>query len=103
MKVLMVCSGGFSSTIIVNAIKKEADKQGLDIEITACGTPDFAEVIEQFNPKVAIVAPQVKHRFAHFKEEADKHNIPVEQIPLNAYTPLGAPKIINELIKKYMD
>ena len=31
MKVLMVCSGGFSSTIVVNAIKKEADKQGLPI------------------------------------------------------------------------
>ena len=69
MKVLMVCSGGFSSTIVVNAIKKEADKQGLPIEIIAC----------------------------------DKINLPVEQIPLNAYTPLGAPKIINEIIKKYMD
>ena len=103
MKVLMVCSGGFSSTIVVNAIKKEADKQGLPIEIIACGTPEFSENVEHFKPGVVIVAPQVKHRYPYFKEEGDKINLPIEQIPLNAYTPLGAPKIISEIIKKYME
>lgn len=102
MKVLMVCSGGFSSTIVVNAIKKEADKQGLPIEIMACGTPEFLENVSNFNPEVVIIAPQVKHRFPYFKEEGDKLDLPVEQIPLNAYTPLGAPKIIEDILKKYI-
>lgn len=102
MKVLMVCSGGFSSTIVVNAIKKEADRQGLNIEVMACGTTEFIENVKNFKPEVVIVAPQVKHRYSYFKEEGDKINLPVEQIPLNAYTPLGAPKIIGEIINKYI-
>jgi len=38
MKVLFVCSGGMSSTIAVNALKKEAAKHGEDIEVLAIGT-----------------------------------------------------------------
>lgn len=102
MKVLMVCSGGFSSTIVVNAIQKEADKQGIPVSIIACGTPEFVEKVKEFGPDLAIVAPQVKHRFATFKEEGAKINLPVEQIPPMFYTPIGAPKIINEIIKKYL-
>ena len=38
MKVLFVCSGGMSSTIAVNALKKEAEKHGEKIEVLAIGT-----------------------------------------------------------------
>ena len=37
MKVLFVCSGGMSSTIAVNALKKEAEKHGESIEVLAIG------------------------------------------------------------------
>lgn len=47
MKVLMVCSGGMSSAIVVQAIKKEADKEGFDLEIKAVGTSDFEDEIQQ--------------------------------------------------------
>lgn len=30
MKVLFVCSGGMSSAIVVNALKKEAEKKGYE-------------------------------------------------------------------------
>ena len=38
MKVLFVCSQGMSSAIAVNALKKEAEKNGIEMEVLAVST-----------------------------------------------------------------
>ncbi|WP_010306247.1 PTS sugar transporter subunit IIB [Kurthia senegalensis] len=100
MKVLFVCSGGMSSAIIVNTLKKEAQKNGMEMEVLAVGTSEFpAEVQNGWD--IAMVAPQVRHRFNLFKESADEANVPIAQIPPTAYSPLGGPallKVIQETI-----
>ncbi|MBU5592551.1 PTS sugar transporter subunit IIB [Clostridium sp. MSJ-4] len=101
MKVLMVCSGGMSSTIVVKAIEKEAQKQNFPLEINAIGTTEYREELQKGGFDLVIVAPQVKHRLDYFKELGEKNNVPVELIPPMGYTPIGAPKVLNEIIKKY--
>lgn len=100
MKVLMVCSGGMSSSIVVKAIKQEADKKGFELDIKAVGTGEFEEELKTENYDLALVAPQVKHRMDVFKEQAGALNVPVELIVPMGYTPIGAPKVL-EQIKKY--
>ncbi|MTK12330.1 MAG: PTS sugar transporter subunit IIB [Clostridiaceae bacterium] len=99
MKVLMVCSGGMSSAIVVKAIKTEADKQNFPLEIKAVGTYEFEDEIK-LGYDMALVAPQVKHRLAVFESQAQELNIPVELIVPMGYTPIGAPKVL-EQIKKH--
>lgn len=96
MKVLMVCSGGMSSAIVVKAIKVEADKQGFPLEIKAVGTSEFEDEIK-LGYDMALVAPQVKHRLAVFKEQAQELNIPIEVIIPMGYTPIGAPKVLAQI------
>lgn len=100
MKVLMVCSGGMSSAIVVKAIKKEAEMQNFPLEIKAVGTGEFEEELKKGGYDLAIVAPQVKHRMDVFKEQAKNANVPVELIVPTGYTPIGAGKVL-EQIKKY--
>lgn len=100
MKVLMVCSGGMSSAIVVKAIKQEADKKGFQLEIKAVGTGEFEEELREGGYDLAIVAPQVKHRLSAFTEQANANNVPVELIVPMGYTPIGAPKVL-EQIKKH--
>ncbi|MFS0784731.1 PTS sugar transporter subunit IIB [Bacillus sp. 1P06AnD] len=101
MKVLFVCSGGMSSAIIVNALKKEGTKQGVELEVLAVGAQEFGmEVTNGWD--VAMVAPQVKHRFDQFKESADEAGVPCAVIPPQAYSPLGGAtllKMAKELVK----
>ncbi|MEH6992833.1 PTS sugar transporter subunit IIB [Neobacillus drentensis] len=101
MKVLFVCSGGMSSAIVVNTLKKEAEKNGLNLEVLAVGAQEFdSEVRNGWD--VAMVAPQVRHRFDGFKESADAAGVPCEVIPPQAYSPLGGPtllKLVKELKK----
>lgn len=100
MKVLMVCSGGMSSSIVVKAVKGEADRQKFDLEIKAVGTSEFEEELSSGGYDLAIVAPQVKHRFETFKAQAVEYNVPIELIVPMGYTPLGASRTL-EQIKKY--
>lgn len=99
MKVLMVCSGGMSSTIVVKAIRETANKEGFDLEIKAVGTGEFEEELAHGNYNMAIVAPQVKHRFKTFEEQASKFNVPVEMVVPMGYTPIGAPKVLAQIKK----
>ncbi|MBA4603593.1 PTS sugar transporter subunit IIB [Thermoactinomyces mirandus] len=101
MKVLFVCSGGMSSAIVVNALKKEAEKHSQDLEVKAVGS---SEVVSELENKwdVVMVAPQIKHRFDNIKKVADEFGTPCGPIPPQAYTPLGGPelfKTLKELIK----
>ncbi|MGG3609627.1 PTS sugar transporter subunit IIB [Priestia megaterium] len=102
MKVLFVCAGGMSSAIVVSALKKEGQKHDLNLEVLAVGTQEFdSEVRNGWD--VAMVAPQVKHRFDGFKQSADEVGVPCQVIPPQAYSPLGGPtllKLVNELLEK---
>ncbi|MGX7393455.1 PTS sugar transporter subunit IIB [Carnobacterium mobile] len=100
MNVIMVCSGGMSSTIVVKAIKKEADKQGLDLDIKAVGSGEVEEELKNEKYDLLLVAPQVKHRFAAFETYANEAGVPIEKVEPMGYTPIGAPKTL-ETIKKY--
>lgn len=97
MKVLLVCSGGMSSSIVVKAVKKEADKEQFLLEIKAVGTGEFEDELSEGNYDLVIVAPQVKHRMKTFKEQAEPFNVPVEVIVPMGYTPIGASKVLNQI------
>ena len=95
MKVLFVCSGGMSSTIAVNALKKEAAKNGIEAEVLAIGTPDFEEEVKN-GWEIAMVAPQIRHRFDNLKSFADEAGVPCALIKPQAYSPLGGPKLLEQ-------
>lgn len=100
MKVLMVCSGGMSSAIVVEAIKKEAEKENFKLEIKAVGTSEFYDEIKQNEYDLALAAPQVRHRLKDFKEQGEEFKLQVETIEPMGYTPLGGARVLKQ-IKKY--
>ncbi|MBZ2174899.1 PTS sugar transporter subunit IIB [Schnuerera sp. xch1] len=100
IKVLMVCSGGMSSSLVVNTIKKEAEKENIEIDIKAVGTGEYIDEVKE-DWDLILVAPQVRHRFEGFEEQAKEENIPIELIPPQNYNPLAGAKLIKQ-IKKYL-
>ena len=95
-KVLFVCSLGMSSAIAVNALKKEAEKNGIDLEIKAVSTQEFEEEVKG-GYDVAMVAPQIRHRFDYLKEYAEGANVPCSLIQPQAYSPLGGAKLLKQV------
>lgn len=102
MRVLFVCSQGMSSAIAVNALKKEAEKNGVEMEVLAVSTQEFEQEVKN-GWDVSMVAPQIRHRFDYLKEAATSAGVPCALIQPQAYSPLGGAKLfkqVNELLGK---
>ena len=98
MKLLLVCSGGMSSAIVVKAIEKEATKTGLTVDVKSVASGAFAEEVKN-GWDIALVAPQVRHRFDFFQEAAAEATVPIIVIPPQGYNPLGGAIILAEVKK----
>lgn len=98
MRVLFVCSGGMSSAIVVDALKKEAKKHDQELEVHAIGSSEVEAELEN-NWDVVMVAPQIRHRFDNIKKLADEAGVPCGAIPPQGYTPLGGPTLYKTLKK----
>ena len=98
MKILLVCSGGMSSAIIVKAVEKEAAKTDMPLEMKSVATGEVTdELIKGWD--ALLVAPQVRHRLSLFQEAAAPCGIPVILIPPQGYSPLGGQVILAEIKK----
>lgn len=98
-KVLFICSGGMSSAIVEKALKTEADKAAVELEANAVGSGEAQDAIEQNDWDIILVAPQVRNRFATFKQYADAKGVRIENIPPRDYSPLGGKHLL-EIIQK---
>lgn len=98
MKVLLVCSGGMSSSIVVKTIENEAKKVGMDIQVKAIGTGQYEDEVRE-GWDLVLVAPQVRHRLETFRKTAEELGIPISVISPQGYSPMGGPKVIEEIKK----
>ena len=96
MKVLFVCSLGMSSAVAVNALKKEAKAKGVEIEVKAVSTQQFEEEVKN-GYDVAMVAPQIRHRFDTLNACAKEAKVPCAMITPQGYRPLGGPKLLKQI------
>lgn len=97
-KVLLVCSGGMSSAIVVKAIEKEAQKHNIELEVKAVGTGEYEDEVKR-GWDIVLVAPQVRHRMPVFEQTANELNIPIAIISPQGYSPLGGAVVVEQIKK----
>ncbi|WP_124059533.1 PTS sugar transporter subunit IIB [Vaginisenegalia massiliensis] len=96
MKALLVCSGGMSSAICAKALQEAAQAAGQELQVVECGTQAFEEEIKR-DYAIALVAPQIRHRFDTLKAQAQAANVPCILIQPQGYTPLGGKKLLAQV------
>lgn len=61
MNVLLICSAGMSTSLLVNRMQKEADVRGLkDIKIMAASIEELDNYIDDYD--VILIGPQLRYR-----------------------------------------
>ena len=70
MKILVLCSGGMSTSLLVNSMKKAAQAQNKEVEIESGSVGELSKTVESCD--VIMIAPQVRHRMAEVKTLSDK-------------------------------
>ena len=96
MKILLICAGGYSTSVLTKKVKTYAQTNGLDIEIDAIGAGEAGRVAKNYD--VVLVAPQIKYQ----KDDIAKATgLPTVSIPPMDYG-AGKPERIIELATKGM-
>jgi PTS system cellobiose-specific IIB component len=70
IKILVVCSSGMSTSLLVKAMQKAAGSTGTPAEIKFSSIIEAEDKIEGFD--VVLVGPQIRHRFDNVKNIAEQ-------------------------------
>jgi PTS system cellobiose-specific IIB component len=97
LRILLVCAGGMSSSLVTKALIKAGKERGIEIESDATGLAEFPDFVRANKWDGLLVAPQMKHNFETFKKHADELGIPIVAIKPQAYTPLGGDFLMTHL------
>lgn len=80
MKILLVCAGGYSTSILMKKVIAYSQKNNLDVHIEAKGASMDELNANDFD--VVLVAPQIRYKVDEIKQAAI---IPVALIPAADY------------------
>lgn len=87
MKIVLCCQGGFSTTMLMDSMKRTVrDSQKLnEADFTFKAIPVDQLPAEVDDTDVVILGPQVAHRVDSIKEILDPHAIPYTVVDKDAY------------------
>ncbi|GIO24113.1 PTS cellobiose transporter subunit IIB [Oceanobacillus sp. J11TS1] len=104
-KVLIICAGGMSSSLMAKKTTEYLKNKGNDIEIEATGATEGNKKIEKGDFDLFLISPQTKMYYQKFKEAGDRVGKPVTNIPPQAYVPIpmGIEKLGDVILKELPD
>ena len=94
-KILLVCSAGMSTSLMVNKMKDAAAKRGLEAEIWAVADAEAANNIG--NADIMMLGPQV--RFLESKMKGIAGDKPATVIDMVAYGTMNGEKVLDQALK----
>lgn len=96
-RIMLVCSAGMSTSMLVNKMKKEVDAKGETIEIFAVSISEASREIN--NVDIVLLGPQVRYQKDDIVKMADNH-IPVEVIDMRDYGTMNGKKVLENALDK---
>ncbi|USK77435.1 PTS sugar transporter subunit IIB [Peribacillus frigoritolerans] len=78
MNILLCCSAGMSTSLLVNKMEKAAVEEGLDLKIQAVATTEVRNRIDEVD--VILLGPQVRYLLNDIKKIGDEKGVPVDTI-----------------------
>lgn len=94
--ILLVCSAGMSTSLLVNKMKAAAKEKEIEININAMPISECASVIDKVD--IVLLGPQVRFQ----KPQVDalvKGRIPVEIIDMRLYGTMNGKAILEQVLK----
>jgi PTS system cellobiose-specific IIB component len=80
-KIMLFCAAGMSTSLLVSKMKKEAQAQGKDYEISAYPESKYKELAPQAD--AILIGPQIRYALGKMKKEHPEYK--VAAIPMQMY------------------
>jgi len=96
-KILLLCSAGMSTSIVVKKMKEAAAAKGIEAQIEAHGLEQFHDKLGEYD--IFLLGPQVRFKQGEFQKAADEVNKKVEVINPMDYGMMKGDKILDFALK----
>ena len=98
-QILLVCSAGMSTSLLVTKMEGAAKDAGYDAKIFALPFSDAPRVLEDVD--VILLGPQVRFNLGKIKEEAAKVNpgLPVDVIDMKDYGLMNGANVLKKALE----
>ncbi len=92
-KIMLCCSAGMSTSMLVRKMLAVAEERGLPVEIEAYGVSEFDVQFPRY--QVVLLGPQVKYMLNGLSEKAAAKGIPVKAIDTMDYGMQRGDKVLD--------
>lgn len=98
-KILLSCAGGFSTSLLVNKMKEEANKSNKNYQIKAVSADLIPNLVEKDMPDCILLGPQIRYMVDSLKPITEKNNIPLAVITIQDYGRMDGSAVLKQAEK----
>ena len=102
MNILLACGGGMSSSILAEALSKEAQRNGVTWEVNESSVDRVEDDLQEKDYQIVLLAPQVSFRKKYIAGLAEEKGAKLVLIPMTMYTPAKVKELF-QLVNKEAD
>ncbi|WP_188456622.1 PTS sugar transporter subunit IIB [Virgibacillus oceani] len=92
-RILLACSSGMSTSLLVKKMEEEAKEKGVDVEIWAVAQDKAPSEMEKAD--VLLIGPQMRFMKKKFSKRAEEVGIPLDVIDPVAYGRVDGKAVLN--------
>ncbi|OVE65023.1 PTS sugar transporter subunit IIB [Clostridium diolis] len=96
--IMLVCSAGMSTSMLVSKMKKVAEEKGIEADIFATSSTEAEKKLENEKINVVLFGPQVRFLMAQFEDILKEKNIPGDVINMADYGIMNGEKVLAQAI-----
>lgn len=95
-KILLCCSAGMSTSMLVKKMEQAAVTRGIECHIEALAVNAFSDVIKDFD--VCLLGPQVRFQLEELKKTADEHGKNIAAISMQDYGMMKGDEVLTQAL-----
>lgn len=99
MKIMLACSAGMSTSLLVSKMEKSAKEKGIDAVIWAISEVNLPNEIEKCD--VLLLGPQIRYQLGKAQKLAEPYKIPVDVINMMSYGRCDGNAVLERALELY--
>lgn len=99
-RIVLCCSAGMSTSLVVTKMEKNAAERGLELKIYAIAEQSLRDELGSYGSEIiaVLLGPQVRFKLAENKKLTDEYHIPIDVIDPVAYGTLNGAKVLDQAL-----
>ncbi|MBT2217205.1 PTS sugar transporter subunit IIB [Virgibacillus dakarensis] len=96
--IMLVCSAGMSTSLLVTKMQKAAESRNIEADIFAVSASEVDNTMEKKSIDVLLLGPQVRYMKVKFETKLKSKNIPIDSINMQDYGLMNGEKVLEHAL-----